>query len=317
MTSKQDAVKEEVDLSTLKAISFLELRDMKISLGDLYWKKSSGKFVKVLNCGDYTLTSRIEKFEKVTPNLFIDRVCNEDFIKKGSEIISNILNSVDEVQRLSLRDQFISHIRPVFWQGNESGSVLDLIKVFQNALYNIDRSFEEEMEANAFVYHRRSILSATLITLLAICSGYTHGDFLKDLYNICHFFDYSLAKEGNDLENPKHIRKSRELLIDSKLYSPRNVNLSRLIEFHHELLNEQGSILKLNTEEIGDLERIIIWVENVLPYSIEEYRKDDGRSFLNKIINVSEHQEAFIDVTFKEKLLTIFGNEETGLEQVA
>jgi hypothetical protein len=316
MIGNQENQENGVDYSTLKPISFSELRDMKISCGDLYWKKANGKFVKVHNCGDHT-SSKLDRYKKVTAHLFIDLICNEEFINKGSSIISKILISLDEAERLRLRDEFLALVQPVFWEGRESGSILDLIMIFKRTLYGIDHSFEEVMEANAFTYHRRSVLSATLITIFAICSGYTHGDFLKDLFNICHFFDYSLSEKESSVEDISHIKQSRKLLIESNFYSPKNMNLSRLIEFHHELLNEQGPVLGLNSEEIGDLERIIIWIENTLPFSIEEFSKNDGNSFLKKIVNGAENQEAFIDLAFKEKLLALFCIEEVELEQVA
>ncbi|OUR96136.1 hypothetical protein A9Q84_07175 [Halobacteriovorax marinus] len=305
------------DYSSLETISFSELKDMQISYGDLYWKKANGKFVKVLICGDQVDFSKLAKFEKVTPHLFIHSVCNKSFVKKGVEIISRLLSSIDEIERLRLRDQFILHLGPVFWKGDEQDSILSLVLIFQNSLYDIQNSFEEEMESNAFLYHKRSVLSSTLITLFAMASGYTHGDFLKDLFNVCHFFDYSLSKGELSVEEPKHIEQSRKLFIESKFYIPKNKNLSKLIEFHHELLNESGAFIGSNLEEIGDLERIVIWIENILPFVIEEFSSEDGQGYLNKILNESKNQETFVDSSLRKRLIAAFNMEEVELEQTA
>jgi hypothetical protein len=317
-------------MTTYSEISFEELKDMKISYGDLYWKKSSGSFTKILNAGSVVDFSKIEKFQKVTSTLFFDYKCNKVFVDQGREVLRSLLNAIDEIERRHFREQLISHVFPVFWEGSSKGSVLDLILIFELSFNELPSEFINEMDHCAATFFQRSALSSTLITFISMCLGYTHGSFLKDLYNTCFYFDFSYAFTGFsslDLESIEEARKSHSssenIASDVKKslemfnYKPKHSRLTKLIKFHHELLNGEGSVVKLNQEEIGDLEKVVIWIENLIPFGKDNYFIEDGEEYLKKILISNQSDLAIVEEDLKNKIINCFEVDTKELESVA
>ena len=150
-------------------IGFSELKDMKISYGDLYWKKSNGSYTKILNAGSVVDFSKIEKFQKVSKNLYFDYKCNKFFVDQGREILNSLISSSDEIERRQCREKIISHLYPVYWSGESKGSVLDLILIFELAFSELPPEFINEMDFCAQSFLQRSSLCSTLITFCSIC----------------------------------------------------------------------------------------------------------------------------------------------------
>ena len=309
MLNNSDSPNQLTELDgELKPISFIELEKMKTSHGDLYWKKGNNKLVKLLHSGDYLDFSKIEKFKKVTEHLYISQLCDESFIARGKELLGSLLATPDERVRLSLRAEFLEHISPVYWDGDRDGSLLSLAIIFKESFYKISPEFEEEMDRHALSILRRAGLYSSIVTLFALCLGYTHGSFLRDLFNISFFNDYSYSKKiygDSDNVNPSHATESLEAFKDSKLYDLKNKNLSKLIKFHHEEFKGNGELVGLNFNELSDVEKISIFVEKSLSYSEYEFSKNDGTGLLKKVLEEGKEEGLFVK-SFKAELISIF-----------
>ncbi len=292
-------------IGELKPISFIDLEKMKTSHGDLYWKKSDGKLVKLLHCGDYLDFSKLEKFQKITEHLFINEVCSEDFIAEAKDLLSKLLVSTNERERLSYRDSLLKHILPTYWNGDLDGSLLSLVIIFKDIFYRISPKFEEEMDQHALSTLRRASLFSSLVTLLALSVGYTHGSFLTDIYNISFFNDYSYAKNSYKVDDLDHISESLTAYEKSEYYQLSNKHLSRLIKFHHEEFEGNGKGIGLNFNELSELEKISIFIERTLPYSEFEFSSNDGVEFLKGIFKENKEDDSFVK-SFKESIRDIF-----------
>ena len=309
MLNNSDSPNQSVELGVeLKPISFIELEKMKTSRGDLYWKKGNNKLVKLLHSGDYLDFSKLEKFKKVTEHLYISEICDEDFIARGGELLSRLLATQNERERLSLRGEFLEHISLIYWDGDRDGSLLSLAIIFKDSFYNISPEFEEVMDRNALSILRRASLYSSLVTLFALALGYTHGSFLSDLFNISFFNDYSYSKKlytsGEDVSTT-HVTESLEAFKESKLYELRNKHLSKLITFHHEEFKGSGKLVGLNFNELSDVEKISIFVEKSLSYSEYEFSNNDGTGLLKKILGKIDEEEEFLR-SFREELVGVF-----------
>lgn len=302
----------------LTPISFEKLEKLQTSYGDLYWKKESGKLVKILHCGDYLDFPKLEKFKKVTQNLYISSVSNELLVKEGTSIIISLLKSDDERERLELRESFIELIAPTYWLGEESGSALDLVMIFKNAFYKISPEFEVEMNNKALGTLRRSSLYATIVTISSIVAGYTHGEFLEDVYNICYFNDYSHSLESYSSLNSKskeHAEASLKVFKERELYIPKNKFLSRLITYHNEKLEGGGEIHNINISELNDLEKIVIYLESEISENEYEFTSNDGNKIFYNLFSVNEHDSFYVK-KLKESICKEFSRV-TQQEQVA
>jgi hypothetical protein len=319
-----------VEITTYSEITFDQLREMTISHGDLYWKKASGKFTKVLNSGERVEFEKLAKFEKVTTCLFIDSKTNLSFVEKGAELLKNLVNETDEIRRIEIKEEFLAHIYSVFWAGQEEGTIFDFVLIFKNAFYNLNSDFSEAMDSRAFMFYQRSALTSALNTTLAICSGYTNGLLLKDLYNTCYYFDYSYALNefsSLDIERLEEQRSSHENLqsegsrVDEAFksydYKYEHSNLSHLISYHHERLSGNGSIIKSNQDEIGDLEKIVIFVDSIISFAKDDYFYESGKSFIKNILEVNEVDLNISEAKFLNKLSRAFSVEEKEEEVAA
>ncbi|GEM_PF-5203506 len=285
----------------LKPISFESLEKMKTSHGDLYWKKGNGKLVKLLHSGDKLDYSKLEKFQKVTKSLYIVDVCDEEFISSGKVFLQKLVDAKNERERLLFRHQFLDFISDLYWHGNSDGSILSLIIIFKDIFYSISPEFEVEMEGHALSTLRRSSLYSTLVTLTAICSGYTHGSFLTDLYNVSFFNDFSCARSLSKHEDIEHSKKSLKEFEQSNFYKLKNKSLSRLITYHHEDFRGRGENIGLIFDELNKLERISIYIEQSISYEEFAFSANDGKSFINELFKIND-EDSFQLKRFKEEI---------------
>lgn len=287
--------------SELKPISFETLEKMKTSHGDLYWKKGNGKLVKLLHSGDYLDFSKLIKFQKVTKTLFINEVCDDEFISIGKNFLQKMVDATNERDRLLFRHQFLDYILDVYWLGKVDGSILNLIIIFKDIFYQISPEFEVEMEDHSLSTFRRSSLYSTLVTLSALCAGYTHGEFLEDVYNISFFNDFSCARNVVAHKDLTHANKSLEEFEQSKFYKLKHKSLSRLIKFHHEDFRGNGKNVGLIFDEINKLERISIFIEQSISYEESGFTKNDGKKFISDLFEIKD-EDSFQLKRFKEEV---------------
>ncbi|WP_372654043.1 hypothetical protein [Halobacteriovorax sp.] len=285
----------------LKPISFESLEKMKTSLGDLYWKKGNGKLVKLLHSGDRLDFSKLEKFQKVTKFLYMIDVCDEEFIASGKRFLQKLVDATSERERLLFRHQFLDFISDIYWRGDSDGSILNLITIFKDVFYKISPEFESEMEERALSILRRSSLYSTLVTLTALCSGYTHGDFLTDVYNISFFNDFSCARGLSTHDDSVHVKKSLEEFEHSTFYKLKHKSLSRLITFHHEDFRGRGKSIGLIFDELNKLERISIFIEQSLTYEESGFNSNDGKKFISDLFEIKD-EDSFQLKRFKNEI---------------
>ena len=320
----------KVDVTTYSEITFKELSEMKISHGDLYWKKASGKFLKVLNTGDVVDHDKISKFEKVAPCLFIDQKSNEEFVNGGSEILLELLSETQEFKRIELIDSFISHLHDVYWSGEKEALLFDLVLIFKRAFYNLDEEFESKMDLHAFSFYQRSMVSSAIITLCSICAGYTNGTLLKDLYNTCYYFDYSYALDSFSTEDLLKVEAARSSHIPLSIetehvassleafsYQYEHTNFKKLISFHHERLSGDGAYVKCNQEEIGDIEKIVLWCESVIPFGDDGLIFTPGAKYLSELFTLESNNIRTVEKKLLRKLSSAFSNQIKNEECVA
>ncbi|WP_417335382.1 hypothetical protein [Halobacteriovorax marinus] len=297
----------------LKPITFENLEKMKTSSGDLYWKKGDGKLIKLLHSGDIVEFSKLKRFQKVTDHLFINEYTESEFIERGLEILNQLKVEESELARLNLREELKELILPIFWRGESSASLLNLVILFNSAFYDIAPSFAEDMDEKAFSLHRRASLYASLMALTSYMCGYTHFSLLKDIYNISFFNDFSFSKREYKSEEHieiDHSENSFEDFQESGYYNLTNKQLSKLIKFHHESFSGEGRSYQLNINELSELEKISIFLESTLSRGEYEYTRGDGDKFLWNLLTAQENENEVM-ASFRDYLFQKFNDNST------
>jgi len=317
----------------LVELNFEVLSSMKIAKGDIFWKKKSGKLIPLCFIGDRIDHDYISKFQKMTNVLWMKVVGNSNLVDEGVTLLKKITEASDDEQRFKVRDEFFNYLKPHFWSEEGKGNLVDFVTIFQEVFYDLSDEQEHFLENKSLVIFKRSYLCAASTTALAMCLGYVDFDFLKDLYQVNFYMDVGIEKSQfttstmNVLEKERvfpgarnenlsdaekevveqHAFQSISKLEGEATYNFNNKSIKRLIKFHHERLLGDGFPLGLNSDELSDLEKIIIMVFQNITYDELSFTENDGSMFLKNFIGDADQGEC--EARLEQQIKNVFDKE--------
>ena len=260
--------------------------------GDIYWKKLSGKEVKLFHAGTFPSSSKIEKLQSSKMNLRIELSIDEKWCDEGVNQIfilkeAEVAPGKKEKLKSEARDEILKWAFPILWKGEEEKNLLGLVATLLKGFEIFDEETYELMSGLNTRRLQQSLGSASIGVLLALSSGYTTFSFLREYFLAQVLFDLSLEvgklgeigetyfKEesqypgrgekiisGLDAKDYDFLKKHMEMsfkIAEEKYKQGMNYPyLLKQIKIHHERLNGMGFPKGLNQNEMSDLEVISV-----------------------------------------------------------
>ncbi len=336
---------EEEDVTTKESeiceISIQDLHEMIFTPGEIYWKKRSGKLLKVLNAGEAIDEKNITKFEKNQMKLKIKCFVNMELIDLAVENLKNLKQATNEVERIAIRKTILFWLKNNYWEDDAKGNFLDLTKIGERAFYIFDREMTETLKGMSRSVFERSALVATIGVFCALSLGYTDFKLLQDTYSLSFLLDFAFDKTSYSFNLNKATELERNVpgdgvsfLIIGKDTGPElnsfmqhtfkgarlarercgkffnNEEILKYIIVHHERINGNGFPLRINEDEMSDIEMLIIFLNGLIPYNTFKYAKNDGKAFFKKVIYDSEQigLNESISNRFKKIIINVMEN---------
>jgi hypothetical protein len=315
----------------LVEINFEELAEMNIASGDIFWKKSSGKMIPLCLNGDRIDHAYFDKFKSLTTSFWINTLGDEEQTNIGVNLLLDFKNAETDYEKVQAREKLIAYLKPLYWNEGSNGSLLDFVMIFNKVFYSLNQEEEDYLINRSMTLYRRSTLTSATIVLFAMCVGYLDYGFLKDLYHVCFYMDSGIEKsqftintmttfekerifpgarkeslsesDAEIIEN--HTLASREEVDKATAYKFKNKGIKRLINFHHERLIGDGFPIGVNSEELSDLEKIVIMVFQNISYEEIKFSKSDGENFLNSLLGDVDQGEC--EARLKKQIFLLFG----------
>ncbi len=295
-----------------------DLEKSVFALGDFFVERSAMPNLKLLKAGDLIDTRQFEKIKKAKHSHFhYVPFINSDYIEEGIALWKALEFSESEEEKKKSRVEILKWFSKVFWQGKEKGSLLDLIHVHEKVFWRFDRSFIESYWNCSTMLLKRSVLLSSLVTPLALASGYVDFKFLSDVCHTSFLIDCSFEQENFSYLISKACEKERQEspaeeleLVDAEKYlylshpqlsfEKASVQCSQflndktvlsLILNHHEKTTGAGWPNKITEAEVSDLENILISLNQILSYEEWDFTENDGMGYLKNLTSSESNLE--------------------------
>jgi hypothetical protein len=290
----------------MSSLNSVDIQSMIIAPGDIYWVRALGKRVLIARAGQVLDTKILKKFEgkdvklELEEDLSIPIEDRDLLITKFSLLKEEKL----EMNRVALVRDILEI---VFIKYNRQISFSDLVRVGIESFYQFDFEVTEALTNIDVRLFQRSAIVGIYAVLLAMTAGYFDYRFLKDIYHISYFFDcyFSIeqvsyyitealekercAGEGKqflrgkevELENfEKHPEESFRIAKRKFKKFIEHKEMFQIIRMHHEKIDGSGFTSGLNDEDFNDIERILIFLSESLPFKELSFSADEGKDFL-------------------------------------
>lgn len=320
---------------TLDSFDESDFQNNLFSPGIVYWVKSGGRSVKIVDAGDPLDKSQLKKFFDQGATLKLDRFMNLDVVSEGKIYLAGLKNAKNEVQRLRQRKNLIKWFSSIYWDGVQTGNLCDLISLGTEVFYSFDDAQSERFFATSIPMFKRAGIASTISVFVAIILGYTDFQMLKDLYHVQYLFDYAFDGElsynmirASELEreqsgegitflflgeNPgpelnafvEHPRVSHEQSLKTFEEMFHDSGILRLIKMQHEKINGKGFPQCVKSCDLSDIEALIIFVNHIIPYEDLEITAVDGMRFLKTSLAEFEYSDVNEVVSIRLKNLIV------------
>ena len=101
----------------LKEITLDQLLSYKLSPGDIYWCRPSGKESRILDAASYVDKKFLTKYAKSSNLLKIDWKINKKHLDEGVRIFLKLKNSKFENERVKIGQEFAIFLQDIYWNG--------------------------------------------------------------------------------------------------------------------------------------------------------------------------------------------------------
>lgn len=328
---KVPSIGAEVHRDRLMKVSFEDLLKDVIALGYIYYFPKFGKPKLLLSAGEAIANSLLEKFHNLGKSEFyVYPLANKEFINMGFEILQELRSRSSEQEKFKAKEQFKKLVVETFWRGERSGSLLDLIILFNRVFYQQDNLVTQECQSGSLIIYNRSFRVAAFSTSVAIFLDYLDFDFLKDFYNVNLLLDYGLfngnfsysvlealereqKQGGSGLEylhanggsvgeadqlhdHPRVGYEKLKQFFDADLTYP---ELLKIILTHHENEDGSGFPLGVSHREINEFEAISILADHIFPFQSYVYNHDDGKRLFWDLVNQFSNSKDYIGFPVK------------------
>lgn len=295
----------------LQEISFEKLKGLSLCPGHLYYfSKIHNKPIFMLQAGDLIEDSFIARYQNAGIDCFyILNFVDFTNAKKYEHHFENLKLAKTESQRWSERNQIVDlfKLQYIF---TKKTSILEFVLSAHQNFSKIPKEVLNEYLQVSDSLLRRSMLTASLASLIALSIGYVEFEFIQDIYHASFLRDYGLVsgqynyiiqkacelertKPGTGLESFKNEEDRKYYFSHPQIGYEKIVknckqifNYPELIDsvrYHHELANGSGFPNKFNYYGMSDYEVILNFVEYITPYAEIIYSKNTDYSLLDLI----------------------------------
>lgn len=333
MESKEFQESQSVESKPL----VLNILEMHFSVGHIFWTMNSGKKISLFGSGDWIQKTYINKFIVANKKLEIEPEINEAYCSTGLGLFETFLESEEEAEKIDLREDIILWLSKGYWNSEEEVGMLDLAFVCAQSFYSFSEEEEDLLVESSAELFKRSSVTGSMLVCLAIVLGYLDRDLLRDLYHISFLFDCALDEkvlstnlisalenERNNGDEWKHSLSEAEKRIfmahsgqsvnlSKRFFSKRitNLGLMNFIESHHEKINGTGFPLGLREGELSDIEGLIIFVNNRLPYHGLKFEKGDSGALFRQLMERGPQLETVLTKRLKKMITNEFENRDS------
>lgn len=294
----------------LRRITSLDIQQMILAPGDIFWLRASGRKIKIAKAGQVIDSKIIQKFEgrdfefDLDESFSLPEEVRQSLVEKFKKLKLEKL----EMNRVNLVKEIIT-VLFVDYAGKVAFS--DLIFIGLESFYGLDVEVTEELtNIDVRIFQRSSVLGIYSV-LVAMITGYFEYEFLQDIYHLCFFFDCyfsleqvsyyvteALEKERQSGQGKSYLQEKVKELEDFEKHPEESFKLAKrkykrfmnnkevfqLIRLHHEKIDGSGFSNGYNDEDFTDIERIIIFLSESLPFGDLDLDKDKGKDFLMRNI---------------------------------
>lgn len=238
-----------------------------MSPGDIYWNNSSGNSVLLRRRGDWLDYSYLEKFERRNIPLFIARSIDTEFMSKFQLLTKSYLDAKTLENKEIYWQQWLSVVRCRYWENSNSDGSFELKLFFENLFYEFTDAETEIHLNNDIELFDRYLMVAADVALLLLVLGFNDYQFIKRMYNIAlsgldliknEKLTMSLKEEISDYFSGK-TKELKALSLEHFINTQKNEDQKYWTSMLFEDLKAEAGILKVYDNEIGDVERVLIF----------------------------------------------------------
>lgn len=327
-------------------ISIESVMEMIFTPGEIYWKKKSGKLIKVLRAGEAVDVKAVTKFKERKMDLAIKWMSSTEMVDLVSGHFEQLKNAINELERVELRKKILEWFKESYWRADKKANFLDLTQIGEKVFYTFNEEMSEILKGTSQMIFERAALVGTIGVFSALALGHTDFKTLQDIYGLCYLFDFAFDKNSYSFNLNKATELERAapgdgvaFLIVGEDTGPelgpfmqhtfRGARLARErcgkffhsegilknITIHHERINGNGFPLRINEDEMSDVEELIIFLNSVIPYRCFNYELNDAKGFFKKIVYESEVFGLNESITKRFKKMIIKVMEGIGAEE--
>ncbi len=322
-----------------------DLQDYLISPGNVFITLKSGKVLQLFRAGTPIDRGRMQHYLALSKSLSIERVTDFLNVKRSQELWLSLREERDFAKVPEARLKILHWFKKVYWDGTESGSLLDLVNIGEQVFYKLPVELEGMIKSHNFDLFTRGALMGTLGATLCLCLGYVEFPFLRDFYHLCMLLDMRLHQkmsfslheamekgredyqaaishlENMGLTDEVKLYKTHEDIAPSEEFKKvfADSGLVHLISKHHERVDASGFPHHLSEGEMSDAECLLIFLDSLFPMHEMSFARNDGKGFFKKAIGENTLNEKVLSIRLEKMFEHIFATlpEEEQVEDIS
>lgn len=275
-----------------------QILEMPVASGNIYWLKQKNKGqVLIARGGDLLNLSLLNKFND-EHKFHVQRVINFDNFMDLKNKLNAYKKSTTERSRIENITNFLVIVRDLYFLEGKESSLLSLASACLNSFKYEDCEFYRQLYELSVPLFKRSIRFSALGAVYALALGYTDFALIQDFYNICFYGVYGFLNENYVSTTLELMEKEREEsgTIEKKVAEIKNNMDEKFAElFRHQFVQNmraycfetrdgKGAPLKVNEDELNDLENIYILLSNTLTFQELDFLPADGKEYIWKML---------------------------------
>lgn len=248
-----------------------------MSPGDLYWRNSSGNTVLLRKRGDWLDFSYLEKFEKRNITLFISQSIDIQWLTRFHQITMSYMETKTLREKEIHWKNWLLHVRDRYWSTSHPDGAFELKLLFENIFYDFSsEETDKNINTDLELFDRYLHVAADVVFLLLLL-GFNDFQFLKTMYKTTLMsFDFiksekltlSIKKEIADFLNAN--QKLQSINLNEFISKVSDEDLQYWTAVLFEDLRAENGILKVFDNEIGDVERVLIFSNRTRSFTGKE-----------------------------------------------
>lgn len=325
-------LEDDEQIKNVRKIHLSELKTFISSPGDIFWKKKNGKLVCVTKVGELVDTDFLSKYKDKENCLTINWISDWESFKEAAEYFEGWSQAQSERVRVAYRRKILLWCKKRYWDSNDHGRIIDFLLLCQKYLTKDRAPMRQHFQILDVSYFKEASFRGGLAVLMALSLGYLDFNFISDFYQLFFFLDESLwlydyrafdkiknaQEKGETFDSLTNISQSliekykQHPLESSKIVQEKwehlfhDPSLIKLIRRHHERTQGQGHPAGLGQNEISDIEAIMLFSAQGIPWEEEGLRNISKKYLFNLIVGqkgspfLSERLQQLVQLSFLE-----------------